>query len=101
MTMLVLSRKEGQSFLLGDDIEVTLLEISGDKAKIAIGAPKSVQILRKELLEVKEANVESAVASFDPRRLPKLRPAPEPEKPREKPAAPNAPNQKPIKKSDE
>ena len=70
--MLVLSRKEGQSFLLGDDIEVTLLEISGDKAKIAIGAPRSVPILRKELLEVKKANLESLADSFDPRKLPKL-----------------------------
>ena len=70
--MLVLSRKEGQSFLLGDNIEVTLLEISGDKAKIAIEAPRSVQILRKELLEVKQTNLDSAAASFDPRKMPKL-----------------------------
>ena len=69
--MLVLSRKENQSFFLGDDIEITLLEITGDKAKIAIRAPRSVQILRKELLEVKQTNLESA-DSFDPRRLPKL-----------------------------
>ena len=70
--MLVLSRKEKQSFLLGDNIEITLLEISGDKAKIAIDAPKEISILRKELWETKQANIESVASSFDPAKLPKL-----------------------------
>ena len=70
--MLVLSRKEKQSFLLGDDIEITLLEISGDKAKIAIDAPKEISILRKELWETRQANIESVAGSFDPAKLPKL-----------------------------
>jgi carbon storage regulator len=70
--MLVLSRKEKQSFLLGDDIEITLLEISGDKAKIAINAPKEISILRKELWETKQANIESVASSFDPAKLPKF-----------------------------
>ena len=71
--MLVLSRKEKESFLLGDDIEITLLEIRGDKAKIAIAAPKDIPILRKELLEAKQTNLESAAGSFDPTKLPKLK----------------------------
>jgi len=71
--MLILSRKEKQSFLLGDDIEITLLEISGDKAKIAISAPKEVSILRKELAETKQINIDSAAGSFDPTKLPKLK----------------------------
>ena len=70
--MLILSRKEKQSFLIGDDIEITLLEISGDKAKIAINAPKEVSILRKELAETKQLNIDSAAGSFDPAKLPKL-----------------------------
>lgn len=71
--MLVLSRKEGQSFFIGDNIEITILEISGDKAKIAINAPKEISILRKELAETREANVESAAGSFDPTKLPRLK----------------------------
>ena len=71
--MLILSRKEKQSFLIGDDIEITVLEISGDKAKIAISAPKEISILRKELAETKQINIDSAAGSFDPAKLPKLK----------------------------
>jgi len=71
--MLVLSRKVKQSFLIGDDIEITVLEISGDKAKIAIEAPKAISILRKELYETKQINIDSAAGSFDPAKLPKLK----------------------------
>jgi len=71
--MLILSRKEKQSFMVGDDIEITVLEISGDKAKIAINAPKEVSILRKELFETKQINIDSAAGSFDPAKLPKLK----------------------------
>lgn len=67
--MLVLSRKEGQSFLIGENIEITVLEISGDKAKIAINAPKEVQILRMELAEAKKENVEAAASVFDPAKM--------------------------------
>ena len=72
--MLVLTRKEKQSFLIGDNIEITLLEVSGDKAKIAINAPREVSILRKELAEAKQTNIEAAT-SFDPAKLPKLMPS--------------------------
>ena len=70
---MILSRKERQSFLVGDNIEITLLEISGDKAKIAIEAPKEISILRKELYETKQINIDSAAGSFDPAKLPKLK----------------------------
>ena len=71
--MLILTRKEKESFLLGDNIEITLLEISGEKAKIAIKAPRDISILRKELVEAKETNLEAASSSFDPAKLPKLK----------------------------
>lgn len=54
--MLVLARKCGESLIIGDDIEITITEISGDKVKLGINAPKSVQILRKELVQTIEAN---------------------------------------------
>ncbi|MFT8887942.1 MAG: carbon storage regulator [Ethanoligenens sp.] len=49
--MLVLTRKRGESFLIGKDIEITVLEQQGDKVKIGIAAPRALPVLRKELLE--------------------------------------------------
>ena len=48
--MLVITRKPGESIIIGDDIEITVVEINGEKAKIAINAPKNIKILRQELL---------------------------------------------------
>lgn len=55
--MLVLTRKTGQKLLIGSDVEVKILEIHGDSAKIGITAPKSVAIYREELyLEIMKTN---------------------------------------------
>ncbi|WP_324824536.1 carbon storage regulator CsrA [Sinanaerobacter sp. ZZT-01] len=61
--MLILTRKINQSFLISEDIEVTVTEISGDKVRIAIDAPKEVKILRKELIEATSANREALEGS--------------------------------------
>lgn len=59
--MLVLARRSGESILIGSDIEVTVVEIQGDKIRIGINAPKKVPILRKELLDAaRSANAEAA-----------------------------------------
>lgn len=58
--MLVITRKVGESFYIGDDVEVVVLECSKDKAKIGINAPKNVNILRKELKVTVEQNREAA-----------------------------------------
>ena len=42
--MLALARKVNQSIMIGDDIEITLLEIKGDQVKIGISAPKSIPV---------------------------------------------------------
>ncbi|GGG84446.1 carbon storage regulator CsrA [Paenibacillus radicis (ex Gao et al. 2016)] len=47
--MLVLTRKRGESVLIGDDIEISILEIVGDSIKIGIKAPGEIGIIRKEL----------------------------------------------------
>ncbi|OUS75147.1 carbon storage regulator [Paenibacillus sp. MY03] len=47
--MLVLSRKKGESILIGEDIEISIIEITNDQIKLGIKAPKEVAILRKEL----------------------------------------------------
>jgi carbon storage regulator len=47
--MLVLSRKNGESIRLGDDIEITVCQISGNRVRLAISAPHDVSIRRSEL----------------------------------------------------
>lgn len=59
--MLALSRKINESIIVGNDIEVTILEVKGDQVKVGINAPKSVPIYRKEIyLQIKESNKEAA-----------------------------------------
>ena len=58
--MLVIKRKQSESILIGDDIEIIISEISQDKVKIAINAPKEVKITRKELAETCEFNISAA-----------------------------------------
>ena len=67
--MLALARKVNQSIMLGNDIEVTLLEIKGDQVKLGISAPKSVPIYRKEIyLQIQEEN-KNAVQEVDMDKL--------------------------------
>lgn len=47
--MLVLTRKAGEEFYIGNDIRIVLIETERGKARIGIDAPKDVEILRKEL----------------------------------------------------
>lgn len=59
--MLALSRKVGETIVIGNDIEVTILEIKGEQVKIGISAPKSVSIYRKEIYsQIQESNQEAA-----------------------------------------
>lgn len=58
--MLVIKRKETESILIGEDIEIIISEISQDKVKICINAPKSIQISRKELVETSEFNKDAS-----------------------------------------
>ena len=60
--MLVLRRKAGQTLLIGDDIEIEVLEVNSQSAKIGIRAPRSTSILRKELMLTKEQNQVAARA---------------------------------------
>lgn len=54
--MLILTRKVGQSLVIGDNIEIVITEMSGDKVKIGINAPKEIIVLRKELCQTMDAN---------------------------------------------
>lgn len=58
--MLIITRKKGESLMIGDDIEITISKIEEGNIKIGIKAPKNVTILRKELYEqVEEENKEA------------------------------------------
>lgn len=47
--MLVLTRKGNQSIMIGDDIEISVLAIMGEKVRIGIDAPRSIPVFRKEV----------------------------------------------------
>jgi len=49
--MLVLTRKVGQSIVIGDEIEVVILEVRGEQVRVGIRAPKNVSVHRKEIYE--------------------------------------------------
>jgi len=58
--MLVLSRKPGEAIRIGDDIEISVIEVRGDTVRIGIDAPRNVPVFRMELLaEVAKTNIES------------------------------------------
>jgi carbon storage regulator len=64
--MLVLTRKSNQSIMIGDEIEVSVLAIMGEKVRIGIEAPRSVPVFRKEVyLEIQR---ERAGAEGDSRK---------------------------------
>ena len=49
--MLVLTRKLGQSIVIGDEVEVVVLEVRGEQVRIGIKAPKDVSVHRKEIYD--------------------------------------------------
>jgi carbon storage regulator len=64
--MLVLTRGPNESIVVGDRIEVTVLEVKGGKVRIGIQAPASVSVHRKEVwLEIQKANLEAAKSAAD------------------------------------
>ena len=61
--MLALARKVNESIMIGNDIEITVLEIKGDQIKLGVKAPKSVPIYRKELyVQIQEESKQAGSA---------------------------------------
>src|SRR3954453_22094120 len=59
--MLVLSRQRDETIMIGDDIEVTVVDIRGDKVRLGINAPKSISVHRKEVYDaIRRENREAA-----------------------------------------
>ncbi|EOR20137.1 carbon storage regulator CsrA [Clostridium sartagoforme AAU1] len=64
--MLVITRKKGESILIGDDIEISISKIEDGSVKLAIKAPKEMTILRKELYEeVQNENKEATKINME------------------------------------
>lgn len=64
--MLIITRKKGQSIMIGDDIEITVSKFDDGSVKLGINAPKEMNILRKELYdEVTKENKESMEIRLD------------------------------------
>lgn len=67
--MLVLSRQRDETIMIGDDIEITIVDIRGDKVRIGISAPTEVPVHRKEVYDaIKKEN--RAAANIKPEDLP-------------------------------
>ena len=47
--MLVLSRQKDESIMIGDDVEITIVDVRGDKVRLGINAPRSITVHRKEI----------------------------------------------------
>lgn len=71
--MLVLSRKTGESIMIGDQIELVILGAERDQVKIGIRAPWHLQVFRKEIYAMlKETNEEASQSRVDQAELAKL-----------------------------
>jgi carbon storage regulator len=59
--MLVLSRQKNEAIMIGDDIEITVVDIRGDRVRLGIAAPHSVAVHRKEVYEsIRRENIEAS-----------------------------------------
>lgn len=68
--MLVLSRKVNETIMVGDEIEIQVIEIRGDQVKLGVKAPKSVRVFRREVFD--SIQEENRAAASSPTRLPSL-----------------------------
>jgi carbon storage regulator len=64
--VLVLTRKSNQSIMIGDDIEVSVLSVMGEKVRIGIQAPRTIPVFRKEVyLEIQQEQAGGAREELD------------------------------------
>jgi carbon storage regulator len=62
--MLALTRRIGETIVIGDDIEVTVIAVTGEQIKLGIHAPRNISIHRKEIyLQIQEENKAAAATS--------------------------------------
>ena len=64
--MLVLSRQRDETIMIGDDVEITVVDIRGDKVRLGINAPREVHVHRKEVYEaIRRENAEASRVQVD------------------------------------
>ena len=90
--MLVLSRQRDETIMIGDDIEVTVVDIRGDKVRLGINAPKEISVHRKEVYDAirRENRAAAQVKPEDLSGLGKMTPktpgaGTQPQQPQQKP----------------
>ena len=68
--MLVLARRINESIMIGDDIEIVVIDIKGDQVKLGVKAPKKVTVHRKEIYdEIRKENLSALNNRFKPESL--------------------------------
>lgn len=71
--MLALTRKIGESIIISNEIEISILDIKGDQVKLGINAPKSIPVYRKEIyIQIQDANKEAVESDASVDALRKL-----------------------------
>ena len=64
--MLVLSRQRDETIMIGDSVEITIVDIRGDKVRLGINAPRQIQVHRKEVYSaIKHENTDSTHVCID------------------------------------
>lgn len=59
--MLILTRKPNESIMIGDDVEVSIVEVKGEQVKLGISAPKNIKVHRKEIfLAIQRENIDAS-----------------------------------------
>jgi len=82
--MLVLTRRPGESIVVGQDIIITVIEIKGGQVRIGIDAPREVQVHREEVYEqVRQENIAAVASSQKAKEALSGTPAEEPKEPRQ------------------
>jgi carbon storage regulator len=61
--MLVLTRRPGQSILIGDGVELVVVRVEGDRVVLGIEAPRDIRVVRAELLRAVEAEIHASSAA--------------------------------------
>ena len=71
--MLVLARRLNESIMIGDEIEVVVIDIKGDQVKLGIRAPKKIAVHRKEIYEeIQQENIKALKSAVKPEDLKNL-----------------------------
>ena len=71
--MLVLSRKKGESIIIGDEIEIVVLESEGETVRLGVKAPQHINVYRKEVyLSIQQSNKEASSSLVKPQDLEQL-----------------------------